>query len=702
MACSETYDDELLEHAESFINAVREPVIVLDHYLRVISASRYFYEVFKIKPDETLGRLIYDLGDRQWDIPELRQLLETLLPQKRILDDYELEHEFADLGRRTMLFNAREIQRKSGQERLILLAIEDITERKQTEKARKEQSRTLNERNKELSCLYGISRLVEDQGNSLDDILQGTVNLLPSSWQYPEAACARIKFEDRVYVTGNFRETSRRQAQDIISEKEVAGGVEIFYLEEKIPGHEGTFIKEERKLLGAVAERLGHIIGRVRAQTRLQQSEQKFRAIFHGSNDAAFIHSLYGQFLEVNQVACNRLGYSREELLLMTPMDLDVDEFASIGRQRTKDVDQHGSLVFESVHRCKDGSTIAVEISSRKIDYEGKNCILSIARDITERKQAEAVLKENKDRYRLLAENVNDVIYTLDMNLNYTYISPSAKFLLGYEPSEILKKSASEVLTPHSLGLATKILSEVMELVQSEHSEISVRRTFELEQIRKDGTIVPTEENVSLIRDEKQQPVGILGISRDITERKQAEETIRQMAYHDSLTGLPNRKLFSDRVGLALAQAGRDQNNVAVIMLDLDNFKNINDSLGHDAGDLLLKTAAGRLQAAMRKSDTVARFGGDEFMLLLPGLKGIRDATPVARKIVNSFRRPFLINTRKLVVTTSIGIAVYPDDGTDEATLLKKADIAMYQAKQAGRDRYQVFATGTEQYISTF
>ena len=125
-------------------------------------------------------------------------------------------------------------------------------------------------------------------------------------------------------------------------------------------------------------------------------------------------------------------------------------------------------------------------------------------------------------------------------------------------------------------------------------------------------------------------------------------------------------------------------------MLDLDNFKDVNDTLGHDVGDILLKAAAMRLSAALRKVDTVARFGGDEFVLILPDLKVIEDAIPVAQKIVDSFRKPFLIDTHQLVVTTSIGIAVYPNDGTDEGILLKNADIAMYQAKQAGRARYQL------------
>ena len=219
-------------------------------------------------------------------------------------------------------------------------------------------------------------------------------------------------------------------------------------------------------------------------------------------------------------------------------------------------------------------------------------------------------------------------------------------------------------------------------------------KAFDLELTKKDGTKSFNEISASLIRNYKGKPIGFRGISRDITERKQSEEKIRQMAYHDSLTGLPNRKLFSDRLGIALAQAQRNQKKVGIAMLDLDNFKGVNDTLGHDVGDLLLKATAERLSAALRKSDTLARFGGDEFVLILPDLKVIDDAIPVAQKIVDSFYKPFLIDTHQLVVTMSIGIAFYPNDGTDEDILLKNADIAMYQAKQAGRARYQLYKKG--------
>ena len=189
-------------------------------------------------------------------------------------------------------------------------------------------------------------------------------------------------------------------------------------------------------------------------------------------------------------------------------------------------------------------------------------------------------------------------------------------------------------------------------------------------------------KNITASRDE---------LHREISDRKQAEKQIRQMAYHDSLTGLPNRKLFSDRLGIALAQAQRNKKEVGIAMLDLDKFKDVNDTLGHGVGDLLLKAAAERLSAALRKGDTVARIGGDEFVLILPDLKVVEDAINIAQKIVDGFRKPFLIDSHQLIVTTSIGIAVYPQDGTDKEILLKKADIAMYQVKDAERDGYQIY-----------
>lgn len=174
-----------------------------------------------------------------------------------------------------------------------------------------------------------------------------------------------------------------------------------------------------------------------------------------------------------------------------------------------------------------------------------------------------------------------------------------------------------------------------------------------------------------------------------ITERKQAEETIRNLAYYDTLTGLPNRALFSDRIDMALAHARRDKQRLAVMILDLDNFKDVNDTLGHSVGDQLLRSVGSRLRNLLRASDTVARIGGDEFMVLLLNIAWAEAATEVARKIMKAFEKPFILDSHEVYVTSSIGIAAYPKHGEGAETLVKNADAAMYRAKEQGRNQWQ-------------
>ena len=296
--------DEAREYAESIINTVREPLIVLDQDLRVVTASRSFYEVFKVKPEETVGQLIYDLGNKQWDIPRLRELLETILPQKTTFDNYEVEHNFSAIGRRIMLLNARQIQRVLGKERIILLAIEDITER-----------------------------------------------------------------------------------------REIEAGLEK----------------------------------------------------------------------------------TRKEL------------------------------------------------------------------EVIKKSAAEDKLQESEEKYRLLAENARDIIWTMDMNLKFTYMSPSVLQIRGYTVEEVLAQSLEEIFTPSSLEIASKAFEEELVLESMEPKDLSRMRTLELEHICKDGSTVWVEINVSFIRDTDGQPIGILGVSRDITERRQTEGMLKaeRQRLHDILEIMP-------------------------------------------------------------------------------------------------------------------------------------------------------------------
>jgi diguanylate cyclase (GGDEF)-like protein/PAS domain S-box-containing protein len=305
--------------------------------------------------------------------------------------------------------------------------------------------------------------------------------------------------------------------------------------------------------------------------------------------------------------------------------------------------------------------------------------------------RSKEIIRQNEESKRLLLHAIGDGVFGVNAAGELTFVNPAALRMLGFSAEEMLGQSV-HALIHHSYGDGSHYPVEECPMYAS-YARAAESRVMEEVLWRKDGSSLPVEySSMPISKDSKL--MGAVISFKDITDRKQSEEKIRQMAYHDSLTGLPNRKLFSDRLGIALTQARRNQNRLGVGMLDLDHFKEVNDTLGHDKGDLLLEAVAERLGVALRKGDTVARFGGDEFVLILPDLKGAEDAIRVAQKIIDSFQEPFLIDAHRLTVTTSIGIAVYPDDGTDEGVLLKNADIAMYQAKQAGRNRCRLYKEG--------
>lgn len=210
--------------------------------------------------------------------------------------------------------------------------------------------------------------------------------------------------------------------------------------------------------------------------------------------------------------------------------------------------------------------------------------------------------------------------------------------------------------------------------------------------VRRDGAVRWIAHGCRRVFGRNGRFMGRRASNRDITELKEAEEKIRQLAYYDTLTGLPNRRLLVDRLDHALAQARRFHRSLAVMFLDLDRFKLINDTLGHSSGDELLRQVATRLAACVREGDTVARPGGDEFVIVLTEVAQPQDAAGVARKVITAFDAPFPVAGQELRVTTSIGIAIYPIDGADDVDeLMKKADMAMYRAKEAGRNGYRFY-----------
>jgi diguanylate cyclase (GGDEF)-like protein/PAS domain S-box-containing protein len=531
---------------------------------------------------------------------------------------------------------------------------------------------------------------------------------------------------------------------------------------------------------------------RKRGEKALRQSEQRYRTLFELNPLPMWVYDFETlRFTDVNDACIRHYGYSREEFLKMSIADIRPTEELPAMTDALKEIAVR-SGPGEFRHRKKDGTVIDVEITSFEFDSAGRRSRLAIARDVTERKRAEADLRSSEERYRELFENAHDLVYTHDLEGRVTSVNVAAERVIRYSREEILGKRMQEIVAPEHAERFREALAKL--------SGKETATSYEIDILARNGRRIPIELSTRLIH-ENGRPVGVQGIGRDLTERrasetryrllfernlsgvyrtgtdgriiecnescarifgydsreeflaadasdvyfdpadrlrvvqmlrqqgqisnfeqrlrrrdgsevwvlenvnlldgevlegaiiditdrKRAEEKLEYQAYHDVLTSLPNRLLFRDRIAVALAHAKRRRRSAAVMFLDLDQFKLVNDTLGHTVGDRLLQAISTRIVSCVRAADTVARMGGDEFTILLSDLKDREGAEAVASKVLAAVRRPVVIDDHVLHVTTSIGMALFPADGSDAESLLKKADAAMYRAKDRGRDTF--------------
>ena len=300
--------------------------------------------------------------------------------------------------------------------------------------------------------------------------------------------------------------------------------------------------------------------------------------------------------------------------------------------------------------------------------------------------RAEAALQESESRLNGILASIPDVVWSFSPDLSrIRYINQSAETIYNYTVSAFLENPQLWFNTIHPEDRA-----RIEELLRSLDAKQPVHDA-EYRIIRRDGEARWLHCKGRLVADEHDRPLHIDGVATDITERKNAEQQVQQLAYHDSVTRLPNRLLLQDRLAQAMHMAVRSEKKVALLYMDLDNFKNINDSLGHHIGDMLLREIAERLLQCVREEDTVARIGGDEFLVLLPDIEKGEQAAAVAKKILATTARPFLLQEHQIHTTISIGISICPDDAQEPQLLMRHADSALYQAKGQGRDNYQFF-----------
>ncbi|MBI5330018.1 MAG: EAL domain-containing protein [Betaproteobacteria bacterium] len=419
---------------------------------------------------------------------------------------------------------------------------------------------------------------------------------------------------------------------------------------------------------------------------RVEESLLRFRTALDVSEDAIFLIDQTSQrFVDVNEAACKVLGYSRRELLGMGPAAikplLDEAELARRFEQIVKAPHRSGRI--ETLHRRKDGSLFPVEVALRAFRSEGQPMLVAVARDVSARKHAEESLLLAR---RALESSGNGIVITdcQQPDNPIVYVNPAFERITGYRTEEVLGRNC------RFLHGDDRLQPGILMLQQRIEEQTDVRVT--LRNYRKDGSLFWNELYVAPVRAEDGAVTHFVGVQNDITERKRAEEHLLHIATHDSLTGLPNRNLLHDRVEQAIGFADRMRKEVAILFIDIDRFKNINDSLGHAAGDTLIVTLAHRLRESVRMTDTVARVGGDEFVVVLTDLQNKNDIGQVLNNLIAAINLPAPVGGHELTVSASIGVSVYPQDGRDVASLLKNADTAMYRAKEAGRSAFRFYA----------
>ncbi|OGD21628.1 MAG: hypothetical protein A2W03_16945 [Candidatus Aminicenantes bacterium RBG_16_63_16] len=300
----------------------------------------------------------------------------------------------------------------------------------------------------------------------------------------------------------------------------------------------------------------------------------------------------------------------------------------------------------------------------------------------------ELKLREREEWLGTILQSIGEGVLATDRTGCVTFMNPVAEKLTGWRQQESIGKPLTSILHAVDEDNGKLVRISIPEILAG-HFKSPLNGTVQIVNYQEK---IPVELNATLIRDAKDGASGLVLVLYDLTERKRYEEKLRYNAVHDHLTDLPNRTLFFDRLSMALAQAQRDSHLVAIIMLDLDEFKKVNDTQGHNAGDRLLQGVASRLTHMFRRSDTIARLGGDEFVLLLPDLPYSEVARNVAERIIHCFQKPFDIEGVQIATTASLGVAVFPGDGEDAETLIKNADIAMYRSKDEGRNRYNVYS----------
>jgi diguanylate cyclase (GGDEF)-like protein/PAS domain S-box-containing protein len=442
------------------------------------------------------------------------------------------------------------------------------------------------------------------------------------------------------------------------------------------------FRDEQGKLTGYIAT-MTDLTEIKRMEDALRESEKHFREIIEHAPLGMTTVTLDGRFIQVNQAFCDIVGYQKDELKNLSfgaithPDDINIS-LENIQKLIAGEID---SYRIEKRYFHKDGHIVwaQVDTSIQRIPAEGPEFLICQIKDFTEQMRAEELLLKQKQFSDDIINSLPGIFYMLNQQGQFIRVNPQLMEVSGYSKDELGRMTALDLFDGED---KKRIAQKMQEGFEKGNAMV------EAELIIKSGQKIPyyfTGRRTSI-----DGQLYLVGLGTDITEKKQAEEHIQRLAHFDQLTGLPNRTLLNDHFKYALSLAQRSGETFAVMFLDLDHFKDINDTLGHSIGDRLLMEVAKRLKDALREADTLSRQGGDDFILILPGINS-DGAALVAANLIEVVSRPCFIEQHELITTPSIGIAIYPHDGENMELLSKSADAAMYRAKNEGRNDFRFF-----------
>jgi diguanylate cyclase (GGDEF)-like protein/PAS domain S-box-containing protein len=426
------------------------------------------------------------------------------------------------------------------------------------------------------------------------------------------------------------------------------------------------------------------------AEEHLAQMEGRYRGLLEAAPDAMVVVDQGGEIVLLNVQAEKQFGYRRDELIGQKVKNIIPKGFAERliadgTRSAAEALAQQIGTGIELIAQRKDSSEFPIEIMLSPLEGAEGILVTAAIRDISVRKAAEEHLAQMESRYRGLLEAAPDAMVVVNQVGEIVLLNVQAEKQFGYRRDELIGQKVKNIIPK---GFAERLIADALRSAEDALAQ-QIGTGIELNGRRKDGSEFPIEIMLSPL--EGAEGVLVTAAIRDITTRKKAEALMIHSSKHDFLTGLPNRMLLSDRVNQAIRMAIRHKRKVAVLFLDLDGFKHINDSLGHPTGDKLLQSVGKRLVDCVRGSDTVSRQGGDEFVVLLSEEEDSEDASVTAKRMLRAVAEAHFIDQHDLHVTCSVGVSLYPDDGLNAETLIKNADTAMYQAKENGRQTYQYF-----------